>query len=419
MIVTPPILLPMWRREYEQTVLPGVLELRTTHLAQHASLADLYQPLQTDGEENDCCKDNVVVLTSKASLENRITNDKVYHQYPMRGRAKRPNPVGRLRFARVLVDEAHDIRGTNTRFFSSLMKLAADGASVWFITATPLPKGAQSLAGCMKCWDATALVKNVRHPLGNVLGQIDKGYNNALRQNTVAQANKQQAVADSTRREMEQQVEKLAEIMLKFTIQRTHATLFLNEKIIDFPASVTRNEWVKFRNDVWQTKYRAFYTKDIKKMEEFAVQAGQNFVVKIGKGGFDQMRMNRIYAGIPGLLEMPGNWTNEQLEAARLKSREEGSSTADWARFIDNRPFSPQQIDFLVQSSSKLQRLIEILGKFKIGEKLPPLKPKGSTSRETSHTEAIAKPPGIRKVVIFALYPVECEIIEWVSLDST
>ena len=405
----------MWRREYEKTVRPGVLDLRTTHLGQHASFADLYQPLQTDGEDDECCKEDVVVLTSKTSLEKRIMDDKVYHQYPKQSRAKHPKPVGKLRFARVLVDEAHDIRGVNTAFFKNLLKLAADGASIWFITATPLPKGAKSLAGCMKCWDATALVKNLRDPLSDNLGQIDKGYNNAFRQNVIAQANKQQAVADSTRKEMEQEVEKLAEIMLKFTIQRTRDTSFLGKRIIDSPPSVTLNEWVKFRDNDWQTKYQAFYSKDIKKMKEFAVQAGQNFVDRIGKGGFDHMRMNRIYAGIPGLLEMPGKWTTEQLKAARLKSREEGLSAADWTRFIDNRAFTPIQIDFLVKSSSKLQRLIEILGELKIGKKLPPLEPKGSKSP----TEPPKKAPSIRKVVIFALYPVECEIIEWVSLDST
>ncbi|MCJ1349374.1 hypothetical protein MMC31_007614 [Peltigera leucophlebia] len=416
LIVTPPILVPIWQREYEKTVLPGVLELRTTHLRQHASLADLYQPLQTDGKEQDGCKDNVVILTSKTSLETRIMDDKVYHQYPS---AKHPKPVGKLRFARVLVDEAHDIRGINTAFFKNLVKLAADGASIWFITATPLPKGAKSLAGCMKCWDATAFVKNLRDPLSDNLGQIDKGYINAFRQNAVAQANEQQAVADATRKEMEQQVEKLAKIMLKFTIQRTRNTLFLNKKIIDFPLLVTLTEWVKFPDHGWETKYQAFNSKDIKKMKEFAVQAGQNFDDRIRKGGFDHMRMNRIYAGIPGLLEMPGNWTTEQLKAARLKSHEEGSSAADWVRFIDNRAFSPKQIDFLVKSSSKLQRLIEILGEFKIGERLPALEPKGNKSPDKSPTEPLKNPPGIRKVVIIALYPVECEIIEWAIRDKT
>ena len=414
LIVAPRNLVPMWRKEYKKTVLPGILELRTTHLKQHANLSDLYQPLKTD-EEDDSCKDDVVVLTSKTSLETRIMQNSVYHQYPKSGRQKCPNPVGRIQFARVLVDEAHDIQGANTVFFKNLAKLAADGASIWFVTATPLHKGAKSLAGCMRCWDATAFVKDLRGPLSDNLGQIDRGYNNAFRQNAVAHANGQQAVADSARKEMDQEVEKLAKIMLMFTIQRTRDTFFAGNKIAEVPPSAMLDQWVVFPGKDWKAKYQAFYSKDIKRMKEFAVQAGQNFVDKIGKGGFEHMRMNRIYAGIPGLLEMQGNWTTEQLEAAKLKSREEGSSTADWARFIDNRAFSPEQIDFLVKSSSKLQRLIDILGEFKIGEKLPPLELKGSKSTNKSPE----KPSGIRKIVIFALWPVECEIIEWASINST
>lgn len=124
-------------------------------------------------------------MTSKTSLEKRIIDNKVYHQYPKQSRAKQLKPVGKLRFARVLVDKAHDIREVNTGFLKNLLKLAADGASFWFITATPLPKSAKNLAGCMKCWDATALVKNLRDPLSDNFGQIDKGYNNAFRQNVI------------------------------------------------------------------------------------------------------------------------------------------------------------------------------------------------------------------------------------------
>lgn len=419
LIVAPRHLVPMWRKEYEKTVLPGILDLRTTHLDENAIFADLYLPLKTDGEEDGFCNDNVVVLTSKTSLETCIMDDRIYHPYLKPGHQKCPKPVEKLRFARVLVDEAYDIRGANTAFFKNLVKLAADGASIWFITTTPLPKGANSLAGFMKCWDATALVKNLRDPLSGKLGQINHGYNKAFRQNVIAQVNKQQALADLTRKKMDQEVEKLAEIMLMFTIQRTRNTSFLGNKIMEVPPLATLNEWVKFGNYDWQAKYQAFYSKEIKKMKEFAVQAGQNYVDGIGQVGFEHMRMNRIYAGIPGLLEMPGKWTTEQLKAAKLKSREEGLSAADWTRFIDNRAFTPIQIDFLVKSSSKLQRLIEILGEFKIREKLLPLDPNGSRSPDKFPIEPLIHSPAIKKIVIFALWPVECEIIEWASVDST
>lgn len=69
--------------------------------------------------------------------------------------------------------------------------------------------------------------------------------------------------------------------------------------------------------------------------------------------------------------------------------------------------------------AAKLQRLIEILSEFKIGKKLPPLKFKGSKSPDKSSIESPMNLPGIRKRVIFAFDPVECEIIEWVIEDST
>lgn len=92
LILTSPILVLIWQREDEKTVLPRTLELRTTHLGQHPSLADLYQSLETAGEAGDYCKDNVVVLTSKASLEKRIMAENGYYKCPMR-RTKHTKPV--------------------------------------------------------------------------------------------------------------------------------------------------------------------------------------------------------------------------------------------------------------------------------------------------------------------------------------
>ena len=66
-----------------------------------------------------------------------------------------------------MVDESHDIWGVNTTIFYNLVKQATDKASIWFIIPTPLPKGARIFAGCMKCWDATALTKQLRNPLAS------------------------------------------------------------------------------------------------------------------------------------------------------------------------------------------------------------------------------------------------------------
>lgn len=98
------------------------------------------------------------------------------------------------------------------------MKLAADVVSVWFIIAMPLPKGAKSLAGCRNYWDATALAQQLHDPLGPRLSEIDKAYNATFRYNTVAHTKKEGARVSSIRQEIHNEVEKLAKIMLDFTI---------------------------------------------------------------------------------------------------------------------------------------------------------------------------------------------------------
>lgn len=223
-------------------------------------LGGSFQPLETDGEEADCCKDEVVVLTSNSSLDKRIMQDSFYYKFPTLSRQKHPKPVAKLRFVRVLVDEAHEIRGVTSAFFKNLVKHADDGASIWFITAASLLNGGKILAGRMKCWDATASVKQVRDPLSEKFDEIVRGYNNVFRQNAIPKAKKQQADADSTRKEMDGEVENLAEIMLRFTIQRTRDASFMGNKIFEIPPSTTEDEWMKFRDNDWQARYQAFYS---------------------------------------------------------------------------------------------------------------------------------------------------------------
>lgn len=62
-------------------------------------------------------KDNVVVLTSKERLDKRIIADDNHHLVRKRGH-KYPTRVVKFQFARVLVDEDHDIRGVNTTFLN-------------------------------------------------------------------------------------------------------------------------------------------------------------------------------------------------------------------------------------------------------------------------------------------------------------
>lgn len=412
LIVAPSGLVSVWQKELEKTILPGILQLRTAHRKQHTSFMDLYRPYTPNEQDDDYHKGNVVVLTSKESLDKRIMHQNTYYSYSQSPRQKFRDKVGRLQFARVLIDEAHDIRGVNTTFFNNLLRLAADGASIWGITATPLPKGAKSLAGCMSCWDATASARQLRDPLGPKLGEIDKAYNAAFRHNAVAHTKKEGARVISTRQEMDDEVEKLAKIMLDFTIQRRHETSFLGQSILYLPPTTKIEEWLNFENHHWQSKYQAFYTKDIESMRQFTMLSGQNYTNFLASG-IDRMRMNRIYAGIPGLMEIPGQWTGPDLILARNKNERDGSSIADTSLFIGHRAFDRSNIDFLFKSSAKLQRLIKLLDDMKTGEDLPPLENNGIKSPGEP-----PRPPNKRKIVIFAAYPVECEIIEWVNKKS-
>ena len=79
------------------------------------------------------------------------------------------------------------------------MKLATDGASIWFITATLLPKGAKSFAGYMKCWDTTTLTEQLRDPLASQPTDIDKAYNTDFFLHSGVLTNKQEEVIHFTR----------------------------------------------------------------------------------------------------------------------------------------------------------------------------------------------------------------------------
>ena len=247
LIVAPSALFSVWKNEFQKTILTNVLQFCIAHWGQHPTLKDLYTPYETlDKTENDLCKDNIVVLTSKKSLDKRImANADYYHLLWKKGR-KHPIRVGRLQFTRVLVDESHDIQGDNTTFFNNLVKLAIDGASIWFITATPLPKGAISFAGYMECWDAIALTRQLHKPLASQLADIDKAYNTAFCLHLGALTNKQEEVIHSTRRSMDVEVEKLATIMLHFTIQQRYKTVFLKKNILHLPPTTKETCAVEF-----------------------------------------------------------------------------------------------------------------------------------------------------------------------------
>lgn len=82
----------------------------------------------------------------------------------------------------------------------------------------PLPKSARNLAGYMKYWDATALTRQLRDLLASKLTNIDKAYNIVFSFNFQVLINKQEEDIYSIEESMNAKVEKLAIIMLDFTI---------------------------------------------------------------------------------------------------------------------------------------------------------------------------------------------------------
>ena len=209
------------------------MQLCIVYRKQHLTLKDLYTPYETLNKiENDLCKDNIVVFTSKESLDKRMIANADYYHLLWKKDRKHPIRVGKLQFVQVLVNESHDIRKINTTFFNNLVKLAIDRAFILFIIATQLPKSARSLTGCIKCWNATALTRQLRDPLISQLTDIDKTYNTAFCFYFGAFTNKQKEVINSTIQLMDAEVEKLATIMLDFTIQQMHKTVFLKKNIL-------------------------------------------------------------------------------------------------------------------------------------------------------------------------------------------
>lgn len=131
LIVVSPGLISLWEREYLKYISYGTLEIRKTYLEELRSFTDLYQPLERDGAASDHFLDHVVVLTSGKSFNSSIMRKNTYSQYaPLKPGQRRPKKIRKIRFARVLVDEAHNGQHVNSVLTKNLMKLAEDEASI-------------------------------------------------------------------------------------------------------------------------------------------------------------------------------------------------------------------------------------------------------------------------------------------------
>ena len=73
----------------------------------------------------------------------------IYYWYaPERSRQRRSKKMRKIWFARVLVNEAHDI---DNLLLKNLVTLVGEGSSILFITRTSLSNGAKKFAGFVKC----------------------------------------------------------------------------------------------------------------------------------------------------------------------------------------------------------------------------------------------------------------------------
>lgn len=158
-----------------------------------------------------------------------------------------------------------------------------------------------------------------------------------------------------------------------------------------------------FLNESWSHKYQEFYSKDLEKIEDglFANQDKPDLSDLV-----HVMRMSCMYTSVPGLMDFPNCWSVDELKKAWENSGQNQSSMPDNANYIYHSAFDASMINYLFQSSGKLQRLVKISKEYGIGEENPQPED-GNGSR------------GTKKMVVFAATVVECEIIEWVSVNST
>ena len=98
----------------------------------------------------------------------------------------------------------------------------------------------------MKYWDTTALTRWLYVLRISPLADIDKAYNTAFYFCSKVLTNKQEEVIHSIRQSMNVEIGKLAIIILDFTIQQKHMTVFLKKKIIYLPLITKKIYVLKF-----------------------------------------------------------------------------------------------------------------------------------------------------------------------------
>lgn len=377
LVIVPTGAINMWEAEFQKSVTPTIVEVRKTHGDHHAQLDDLLvkadgKPLQDPDRGRPWYK--VVVLTTKESLRTRIM-DRLER---VDGRKR---VVARLKFARVIVDESHEIRNVNTHFVRSLRRLSDDGkTAMWFMTGTPLPKGPGSVKANFLCWSRCGGSQDLVGKLDNVLSK----YNSSAKKLEKAPAEGDVA-AD---RGLATQAECLAAMLKPYMLQRTAETRFRGHALLDVPRMSSKLAKLDFVGP-WGARWQRYYQGLQGQIEQERIQR-QAEALRTNTTArpvliLNLLRMARIYAGIPGLMALKGNWTVEDI-------KQELAGGADL--------FNSSQLQDLYDSSAKLQALVEECRRLEIPTTEEP-------DRQGKSSE---------KMVIFASTPIEAHIIDLVSI---
>ena len=232
----------------------------------------------------------------------------IYYWYtPERPEQRRLKKIGRIWFAYVFVNEAHDI---NNLFIKNLMILAGNRISIWFITGTLLFNVAEKLVGFVKCWDAFAIAKQMCKPLNpNLIRIIGICYNKVFSSKVTMDVDKKDMnnLINLANHYMKLKAWGIIEIPLIFEIQPKGNTKFQGKKILKFLFPILKTKWMDFLSKSLSNRYRINYCEDLEKLENMKEiplvnQAKPN--MKDFLPHLDLMRMSHIYASILCLLEI-------------------------------------------------------------------------------------------------------------------
>ncbi|KAI9781816.1 MAG: hypothetical protein M1816_002166 [Peltula sp. TS41687] len=309
---------------------------------------------------------DMVILTSRESLASQVMRH-----------IRDEKHVSKIPLHRIIVDEAHEVRGTETEFARNLLWLKENGADFWFLSGTPLPQGPKSLELVIRCWASAEVVKRAFLP------KLSK-YEKALRAldtaratvaNTVGQKHeKGKEKIKSAAKNLEEVAQWLAKKLWPVMLQRKGETKFLGRPILDLPPMHQETKRLPFVSPRWARRYAEYYVKVQDEIRAEAAQTPGRATFNI----FAHHRLTRIMASLPGLMDVPGrHHVDDILDAVANKGR-----------YISN-----EKLEHMYKSSAKLQDLVERCKEWEITTD----RSKYGVSKE--------------KLVVFADSPVEAYVV--------